>query len=70
MKARTWVVRDELRDLHDFKFLLTKMEEMGENFSVLAPEDGEEMGDLEALTTAGEDAGGLYEGMLRRMLRS
>ena len=46
------------------------MEEMGENFSVLAPEDGEKMGDLEALTTAGEDAGGLYEGMLRRRLRS
>ncbi|KAA6410348.1 MAG: hypothetical protein FRX48_05769 [Lasallia pustulata] len=70
MKARTWLARDELKDLHDFKFLLTKMEEMGEDFPVLAPEDGEEMGDLKTLTTAAEDAGGLYEGLLRRMLRS
>ena len=69
-KARTWLARDELKDLHDFKFLLTKMEEMGEDFPVLAPEDGEEMGDLKTLTTAAEDAGWLYEGLLRRMLRS
>jgi hypothetical protein len=68
MKARTWLARDEEKDLEDFKFLLTKMGEMEESFGVLPPWDGEEMGDLEALTTAGEDIGGAYEALLLKML--
>jgi hypothetical protein len=50
MKARTWLARDEEKDLEDFKFLLTTMGEMEESFGVLLPGNGEEMGDLEALT--------------------
>lgn len=69
MKARTWLARDEKNDLEDFKFLLTKMGEMEESFGVLLPGDGEEMGDLEALTTAGEELGGANEALLLKMLR-
>lgn len=29
LKARTWLARDDEKDLEDFKFLLTKIEEMG-----------------------------------------
>ena len=68
MKARTWLVRDKEEDLEDFRFLLMKMEEMRESFGVLLPGDGEEMGDLEALTTAGEDAGGAHQALLLKML--
>lgn len=68
MKARTWLARDDEKDLEDFKFLLTKMEEMGEIFGVLLLGDGGEMGNLEALTTAGEDVGGAYEALLLKML--
>jgi hypothetical protein len=68
MKARTWLARDGKKDLEDFKFLLTKMGEMGESFGMLLPGDGEEMGDLEALTTTGEDAGGAHEALLLKML--
>lgn len=68
MKARTWLARDEVKDLEDFKFLITKMEEMEESFEVLLPGDGEGMGDLEALTAAGEDIGGAHEARLLRML--
>jgi hypothetical protein len=32
MKARTWLGRDDDKDLEDFKFLLTKMDEVGEGF--------------------------------------
>jgi hypothetical protein len=69
MKARTWLARDEKNDLEGFKFLLTKMGEMEESFGVLLPGDGEEMGDLEALTTAGEELGGANEALLLKMLR-
>ena len=68
MKARAWQARDEEKDLEDLKFLLVKMEEMGESFPVLAPEAGEEMGDLKALTAAGKDAEGPHEACVRRML--
>jgi hypothetical protein len=68
MKARTWLARDEKNDLEDFKFLLMKMGEMEESFGVLLPGDGEEIGDLEALTTAGEDVGGAHEALLLKML--
>lgn len=59
MKARTWLGRDDDKDLEDFKFLLVKMGDAGESFRgmELAAGDGEEMGDLEALKTAGEDVG-------------
>jgi hypothetical protein len=70
MKARTWLARDDEKDLEDFKFLLTKMHKSGEGFGdiVLLPGDGEEMGDLEALATAGEDIGGRHEALLLEML--
>jgi len=68
MKARTWLARDDEKDLRDFKFLLTKMEEMRESFEVLDLGVGEEMGDQEALMTAGRDAGGAYEALLLKML--
>lgn len=70
MKARTWLARDDEKDLEDFKFLLTKMHESGEGFGdiVLLPGDGEEMGDMEALATAGEVVGGRYEELLLEML--
>jgi len=71
MKARTWLGRDDDNGLEDFKFLLTKRDEVGEGFGdiVLLPGDEEEMGDVEALTTAGKDAGGRYEILLQRMLQ-
>ena len=31
MKARTWLARDDDKDMGDVKFLLDKMEEMGES---------------------------------------
>lgn len=70
MKARTWLVRDDEKDLEDFKFLLTKMHESGEGFGdiVLLPGDGERMGDLEALATAGEDTGDRHEALLLEIL--
>jgi hypothetical protein len=70
MKARTWLARDEVKDLEDFKFLLTKMEEMEESFGELLIGDDEEMGDLEALTTVGKDVGGAHEALLKKMLGS
>lgn len=69
MKAKTWLARGEDRDLTDFKFLLTKMEEMGESFGVLLPGDEEEIGYLEALTSAGEVVGEAHEALLLKMLR-
>ena len=59
MKARTWLEWNDDKDLGDFKFLLTKMDEAEEGFGdmVLQPGDREEMGDVEALTAAAEDAG-------------
>jgi hypothetical protein len=68
MKARTWLARDEKDDLDDFKFLLTKMEEMGESFGELLLGDREEMGDQEALTTVGEHVGSVHEALLLKML--
>jgi len=41
---------------------------MAESFGVLVLGDGEEMGDEEALTTAGRDAGGAHEALLLKML--
>ena len=71
MKARTWLARDDEKDLEDFKFLLTKMHESGEGFGriVLLPGDGDEIGDLEALTTAGEDVGGRHLALLLKILK-
>jgi hypothetical protein len=68
MKAKAWVQRDEKKDLDDFKFLLTKMEELGESFGVLELGDEVDMGDQEILTTAGRDVGGAHEAMLLKML--
>ena len=70
MKARSWLSRDERSDLEDFKFLLTKMGEMKESFGELLLGNGEEMGDLEALTTAGKDAGDAHKALLKNMLES
>ena len=49
MKARTWLARDEDKDLEDSEFLLIEMEESGESFGELRPEDGEELGEREVL---------------------
>lgn len=69
MKARAWLARDRPADLQDFRFLLTKMREIGEGFGVLQPADSdEEAGDVEALMSAGEDVGGPLESLLLRML--
>jgi hypothetical protein len=68
MKAKTWLDRDEDKDLQDFRFLITKMGEMGETFGTLQPGDEEEMGDLETLKTVGEEVGGTLEGRLLKML--
>ena len=70
MKARTWLARNDKKDLEDFRFLITKMHELGEGFGgvVLAVGDGKEMGDLEALKTVGEDAGGRHEALLLEIL--
>jgi hypothetical protein len=65
VKTRTWLARN---DLEGFKFLLTKMEETGESFGELLVGDGEEMKDLEALTTVGKDVGDAYEVLLSKML--
>lgn len=70
MKARTWLSREEKKDMDDFKFLLTKMEEMDESFGKLLAGDGEEMGDLEVLTTVGREAGSAYEALLQKKLES
>jgi hypothetical protein len=66
LNATTWLARDE-KDFEDFKFLLLKMEEMNEGFGVLLSGNGE-IGDLEALTTAGEDVGGAHQALLLEML--
>jgi hypothetical protein len=70
MKAKTWLGRDEDHDLVDFQFLLTKMDKEGESFRdmMLAPEDGEEMGDIKTLTAAGKAAGEHYYTLLQKML--
>ena len=70
MKAKTWLGRGEDYDLTDFRFLIAKMDEEGENFKdmVLAPGDGEELGDVESLTTVGKAAGGCYSTLLQGML--
>ena len=62
------LARDLDKDLEDFKFLLTKMEEMGGSFGELLVGDGEEMGDQEALTTMGREVRGAYEALLLKML--
>jgi hypothetical protein len=56
--------------LEDFRFLITKMHELEDGFGgvVLAVEDGEETGDLEALKTAGKDAGGRHKALLLEIL--
>ena len=70
MKAKTWLGRGEDYDMTDFRFLIAKMDEEGENFKdmVLAPGDGEELGDVESLTTAGKAASGCYSTLLQGML--
>ena len=62
MKAKTWLARDEDKDLEDFEFLLIKMEESGESFG---DEDGEER---EALTDMVQEVGGDHKALLRKML--
>lgn len=61
MKERTWLDRKERSEMDDYRFLLVKMEQMGEHFGALSPGDGWEMGDEEALQTAAGEAGGGYE---------
>lgn len=68
MKARTWRARDWDSDLEDWKFLLGKMREVGEGFGELRLGDGEDGGDLEALTTTAEDAGSAYKALLWEIL--
>jgi len=72
MKAKSWLGRGEEKDLNDFRFLLTKMDEEGENFKdmvfVPASENEEELGDVKVLTTVGKDAGQRYSTLLQNML--
>lgn len=68
MKDMRWLARDDDQDLEDSTFLLEKMEEMGESFEQLQLGDGEEMGDMEALTTAGKATGGAHEKLLLKIL--
>jgi hypothetical protein len=67
MKARAWLARNLDKDLEDFKFL-TKTEEMGESFGGLLPGYGEDMGDLEALTTVGGRSEATMRALLLMML--
>lgn len=68
MKARSWLGRDDDKDLEDFKFLLAKMDEAGVSFGemLLLPGDEEDMGNVEALTAAGKAA--CYEALLHKIL--
>ena len=70
MKARSWLERDDDKDLEDFKFLLTKMDKAGEGFGemLLLPGDEEDVGDVEALTAAGKVAGACYGALLQKIL--
>ncbi|KAI4132692.1 MAG: hypothetical protein LQ347_002487 [Umbilicaria vellea] len=68
MKAKTWLVRDELSDMDDFKFLLTKMMETGEGFGVLQSAGDDEIGDVEALTLVGEEVGGVLESFILKQV--
>lgn len=62
MKGRSWLGRDEDKDLEDFKFLLRKMDEAGERFGdlLLLPED------VESLTKSGKAA--CDEALLQKIL--
>ena len=63
--------RDENRDLMDFRFLLEKMDEKGENFRDLglALDNGEEMKNIiKILTAAGKAEGKDCYDLLKKML--
>ena len=62
------LARDEKKDLEDFRFLITKMHELGRASAVWCWQMRMKMGNLEALKTAGEDAGGRHEALMLEML--
>jgi hypothetical protein len=61
MKARTWLARNLDKDMGYFKFLLTKMEDMGRALGSYRLGTKRRWGGLEALKTVGEDVGGNHE---------
>ena len=70
IKARTWLARDDKKNLEDFRFLITKLHKLGEGFGsiVLAVEDKEEIEDLETLKIVGEDTGDCHKALLLEIL--
>lgn len=68
MKARTWLARNDEKDLADFRFLLHKMVEVGERFGKLGDGSGEVLGDLDTVRLAVNDAGWNYFEILLQMM--